>query len=196
MDPIGKLINLCQKSESSAADAVEEWFDLLDQAPAELRTLAQTRCTKSHVFNNITMTANYLHPVYRGQKLSELQKDAVNDYIFDSLDSGGLESFRLFTSDAGIFASLKNKNIVSPKTYWFYAKRQHLQLAEFATKLLLIPASTAQLERLFSNWSFVHSETRNRLSVETSKKLINVYFSLRSNDNLIDEEDFEDEEIA
>lgn len=195
MDPIGKLINLCQKSESSAADAIEEWLDLLDQAPAELQTLAQTRCMKSNVFNNVTIAANFLHPVYRGQKLSDLQKNEVNDYLFELLDSDGLESFRLFTSGEGFFSSLERKKITSPKTYWFYAMRQHSQLAKLATKLLLIPASTAQLERLFSNWSFVHSETRNRLSVETSKKLINVYFSLRSNDVCNDEEDNECEEI-
>lgn len=134
------------------------------------------------------MTAKNLHPVLRGQKLSELQKDAVNEYIFHLLDSNGLESFRLFTSDEGIFASLKNKNIRS-KTYWFYAMRHHFQLAEVATKLLLISASTAQLAFIFE-LVICHNETRNRL--ESSKKLINVYFSLRSNDNFIDEEDFED----
>lgn len=78
--------------------------------------------------------------------------------------------------------------------------RQHKQLAELATKLLLIPAATAQLERLFSNWSFVHNKTLNRLSVETSKKLINIYFSLRTNDCSIDDvydvEDGDVEEIA
>lgn len=62
----------------------------------------------------------------------------------------------------------------------------HKKLAEFARDYLKIPASTAQLERLFSNWAFVHSDVRNRLSDETSKKLVKMYFTLRSTDELPD----------
>lgn len=44
----------------------------------------------------------------------------------------------------------------------------------------------------FSQWSFVHNETRNRLSEERSKKLVNVYFSLRTNDFVFGNDDLED----
>lgn len=89
-------------------------------------------------------------------------------------------------------SALQQKKISSPLTFWHYAADLgHEELAEFATKYLKIPASTAQLERLFSNWAFVHSDTRNRLSNETSKKLVNVYFTLRSNDLIDDDDDFD-----
>lgn len=189
MDPIGQLINVCQKSTSSIADAIEEWVNLLHNASPELKSIVDTRCRMSNVFKDITLIAHFLRPVYRGQKFTNDQSGQVSDFIFGKLDAEGLESFRLFSSGDGICAALNSKKITSPKTYWFYAMRQHKQLAEIATQLLLIPALTAQLERLFSNCSFVHSKTRNRLSVETSSKLINIYFSLRENDYFIDEED-------
>lgn len=46
---------------------------------------------------------------------------------------------------------------------------------------------------VFFNWSFIHDEVRNRLSEETSKKLTNIHFALRSNECL-DEDDIEEEE--
>lgn len=59
-------------------------------------------------------------------------------------------------------------------------------------KFLKILASTAQLERLFSQWGYVHNDIRNRLSVDTSKKLVNIYFTLRSKDEMPDDFYFDD----
>lgn len=193
LDPIAKLINLCQKSDSSIADAADAWLDLLIEAPVELKPFVESRCKKSNVFNDVTLAANFLHPTYRGLKMNDSQRNQVDEYIFNSLDSSALESFRLFTIESGAFAALKNKKITSPKTYWFFASRQkHPELASFAMKILKIPASTAQLERLFSNWSFIHSEIRNRLTTEHSKQLLNIYFSLRAADEYPDDEIEED----
>ena len=85
------------------------------------------------------------------------------------------------------------KSIVSPKTFWhFAAQLGHAELDAFAMDYLKIPASTAQLERLFSNWAYVHTDVRNRLCEETSKKLANIYFTLRSADHVDeDDDDFE-----
>lgn len=191
LNPVAELTNYCQKSTSSAADAAEKWLKLLDNGPEELREFSNKRLERSNVLNNVTMTANFLHPIYRGKRLSPEQRTMVTNYVFEKLDAAELESFRKFSEDEDAFASLKRKNITSPKTYWhFAAELGHPQLASFAMDYLKIPASTAQLERLFSNWGFVHSDNRNRLSDETSKKLVDVYFTLRSTDE-IDEEDFE-----
>lgn len=88
---------------------------------------------------------------------------------------------------------MNRKKITSPKTFWHYAAELgHGNLAEFAMDFLKIPASTAQLERLFPNWGYVHSDIRNRLTNETSKKLVNIYFTLRSTDEIVeDDSDFE-----
>lgn len=113
----------------------------------------------------------------------------------ENFGSEGLESYRMFAQNEGIFATLSQKGVVSPKTFWFYAdKHKHHELPAFASKVLKIPASTAQLERLFSNWTFIHSDNRNRLGEETSKKFLNIYFSLRANDCLPDEDIIDDDE--
>jgi hypothetical protein len=69
----------------------------------------------------------------------------------------------------------------------------HPNLAKLAVRLLLIPASSAQLERIFSAWSLIHTPIRNRLTFDKSKKLMHVYYSLRVRDtelnlNIVDEE--------
>lgn len=196
LDPVAELTNYCQKSDVSVADAAEKWLDLLGNDSHELHKYVEERCRKSNVFNHVTVVANFLHPVYRGQKLSESQKSEVNDYVLEHLDADALESVRLFTDNEGKFALLFKKNIKSPKTFWHFARQQgHQKLADFATKFLNIPASTAQLERMFSNWAYIHTDTRNRLSTETSKKLVNVYFTLRANDDPIDGVDDYDGEV-
>lgn len=110
--------------------------------------------------------------------------------MFEKLEADGLESHRMFTENDGTFATLGKKKIPNPKTYWHYAADQgHEELSTFAMKFLKIPASTAQLERLFSNWGYVHNDIRNRLSADTSKKLVNIYFTLRSTDQIPDDDD-------
>lgn len=197
LDPVAKLTNYCQKSTCSAADAAEEWLKLLENGPTELRDFVESRMKKSNVLNIVTMTSNYFHPIYRGKKLSEEQQKEVKSYLFDKLNEKQLESLRKFTKGEEVFNSMKQKNISSPITFWHYAAELgHEELAAFAMDYLKIPASTAQLERLFSIWAFIHNDTRNRLSDETSKKLINVYFTLRSNDENADEEfDIDDDEL-
>lgn len=110
-------------------------------------------------------------------------------YILEKLDGDALESCRLFKANDIVFKILNKKNITSPKTFWQYAKENgHAQLADFAMKFLKFPASTAQLERLFSNWTYVHSDIRNRLSEATSKKLVAIYFTLRSADQVLEDD--------
>lgn len=147
LNPIAEVINVCQKSNVSLADGVEKWLDLLNNSPEELKELVKARCKKCKVFNEISLSANYFHPIYRGKKLSVSQRRVADDFIFDKLEANGLESCRLFVNEEGTFAGLKRKNIMSINTYWYYAsKRGHPELGKFAKKLLKIPASTAQLE--------------------------------------------------
>lgn len=195
LDPVAvaDLTNYCQKSTTSVADAVEKWMELAENGTEEMNQFLKYRCEKSNVFNIVTMTANFRHPIYRGKKLNADQQKEVKNHIFEQLDSDGLESLRLFTLNVGTFALLQKKKVTSPKKFWHYASEQgHEPLALFAMKFLKVPGSTAQLERLFSHWAFIHSDIRNRLSVETSKKLVNVYFTLRSTDEIVD--DYEDDD--
>lgn len=143
VDSIVELINYCQQSDVSIADIVEKWLDLLAHESQELRKYANERCTQSNVFTNITMTANFIHPNYRGKKLNEAQRKDVYDYILETFDAEGLESVRLFTVNQGTFNSLVKKNLKSPITFWHFARQQgHAQVADFAIELLSLRDST------------------------------------------------------
>ncbi len=49
------------------------------------------------------LVANYLHPVYRGRKLSEDQLNKVEEFLLNELSSDGLNSLQNFLNSEGIF---------------------------------------------------------------------------------------------
>ncbi|XP_058975159.1 uncharacterized protein LOC131801101 [Musca domestica] len=181
LNPVALLIKNCQKSEYSIADATEEWIKLLTTAKPELYEVAAERCRISKVFNKYNLAANVLHPLYKGGRLNPEQMQKVEDFLLENLDEHGLQSFSEYKNAAGFFALLLEKTS-KPGLFWELAANRHKSLATFAQKLLMIPASTAQLEGIFSNWTHVHTDLRNRLDSERSKKLLEVYFSLRINE--------------
>lgn len=78
-----------------------------------------------------------------------------------------------------MFAVLSEKKISKPLIFWRMSKTEFPILGDLALKLLQVPASSAQIERLFSNWGNIHSLLRNRLTFDNSKKLIQIYFTLK-----------------
>jgi hypothetical protein len=66
------------------------------------------------------------------------------------------------------------KQQLTPGAFWSLFQNKHQDISNIAEKLLNFPASTAQLEKIFSNWSYVHNPLRNRLEEERSKKLLSV----------------------
>lgn len=94
-----------------------------------------------------------------------------------------MESLIEFKNERGIFEALKEKKITSALNYWTIASAQHLSLANLALKLLKLPASSAEIERLFSEWSYVHNSIRTRLTFDKSMKLVTIYYSFKMNDS-------------
>lgn len=101
------------------------------------------------------------------------------DVLMMSLTSSGLDELASWKNSTGVFGVLNDKDIKNPFTYWEMAARKSSNLSSLALKLLKIPASSAQIERVFSNWSFVHNTKRNRLDQERSKKLLFTYYTLK-----------------
>ena len=130
----------------------------------------------------IGFAANLLQPVYRGSLLSTEQAQEAEAFLLENLDATGATSLKRFLEKEGPFRQLYEKKIEDPTSFWYFVRRSDSELARVALRLLKIPASSAQLERLFSNWSFVHSEARNRLKPEKSKKLVGVYYALKNRD--------------
>lgn len=96
--------------------------------------------------------------------------------LHDILDKLGLNNFR---NNNHIFSTLRDRGFNTPEAFWIAVKPFYPKLSSLARRLLKIPAASAQLERLFSSWAFIHSDLRNRLTVERSMKLVDIYYSLK-----------------
>lgn len=180
-DPICTLINRTQSANCSAAEATNLWLNLkFPEQFAYLNPKLEHRRTMA--LNVYTLSAFYLHPVYHkdaDSRLLTLQLEKVHEFLLESLDAEGINSLHNFKNNTGIFKTLNDKNVIDPIVFWNMSKIKHPNLSEIAIKLMQLPAASAQIERLFSNWSYVHSSIRNRLTFERSKKLLHIYFSLK-----------------
>jgi len=181
-DPICELINLCQRSDSSIADACENWLKLnIPVDDDSIMITVQARLKK--VLTPIVLAANLLHPQYRGKRFQESEKAMALEFLKKQLDIEDQSDLDNYLNNTGIFQTMQKKEIKSAQIFWSVVEVIHPSLSSFAQKLLKIPASSAQIERLFSNWSFVHSDLRNGLTVERSEKLVDVYYSFKMNEH-------------
>lgn len=143
LTPIAVLINKCQQRQFSIADATEEWLKL--QLRVRFKAVVEKR--KEMALNIYSLTANFLHLEYMGKLLSIEQRSRVKQYLLRK----ALEYLNSFINKEGVSEILCIKKLSSPLVYWSLAEENHPSLAMFAKKLLQIPASSAQLERIFSN---------------------------------------------
>lgn len=100
-------------------------------------------------------------------------------FLLSTLSDDGMNSLHKYKLKSGIFGILFEKQQLTPGAFWSLAKNKHQDLSNMAEKLLNLPASIAKLERIFSNWSYVHNPLRNSLEGERSKKLLGVYYALK-----------------
>ncbi|XP_029165619.1 uncharacterized protein LOC114936546, partial [Nylanderia fulva] len=112
------------------------------------------RKSKKMAFNIYVLVAYYLHPKYHNDtsetlSVEELQK--IQTFLLDTLDSKGVHELHEFQSKNGIFKTLFNKHIEDAILFWSMAKLHHPNLSTLALKLERLPASSAQIERIFSN---------------------------------------------
>lgn len=184
-DPICQLINSCQQSTTNQADATQKWLEL-DFGNSALNEKLKARIKKA--IHPVAAAANFLHPVYKGEKLTEELINKKDAFLQHNLDADGFAELELFKRKEGIFQKLFDKNFTLPLTFWDRAKCDAPNLSSLAIKIFMIPASTADLERLFSNWSYVHSKLRNRLTSERSKMLVDIYHHLRYENKWFSEE--------
>ncbi|XP_051156204.1 uncharacterized protein LOC127278512 [Leptopilina boulardi] len=190
-DVVCTLINKLQSDKSNIADAIEHWLSLkFPICEDKYESLLKARLGK--VIRPIGLAANILHPVYRGNIFAQNAEyeGMANNFLKENLKDGGLKDLKSYLNNTGIFESLNKKSLKNPQTFWDLAQDDHPELAKFSKKLLNIPSSSAALERLFSQWSYVHNKLRNRLNIETSKKLIYLYYTFRINDHQDNYDDY------
>lgn len=192
-NPVCVLINKCQEKNCSLADATGMWLNLKIPEKFEYKYGECFNMRKKMALNIYALAAYYIHPYYDNSKLSKSDLDEINNFLFKNLNCEGIEDWDAFKNRGKFFKDLFEKGKMDPLVFWNMADMKHPNLAKLAKKLLLIPASTAQIERVFSSWAFVHTSARNRLTFDRSKKLLHIYYSLRIEDKVIDSSS-EDEE--
>jgi hypothetical protein len=118
-----------------------------------------------------------VHPTYADLATTSEHQRQVQTFFVQELTAEALGHLAEFREKRGFFVILFQKNFEDPYAFWKSAKVHYPEISSLALKLLGIPASTAAIERLFSQWSFVHNKLRNRLKFDVSKKLIHVYIT-------------------
>lgn len=100
----------------------------------------------------------------------------INSFTFRNLSGTALDHFISYGEGKGDFKEYFDRKL-KMKVFWTMLTSKVEELSEFALKLSVIPAGTSQLERIFFNWSTIHTKLRNKLKAEKSKKLIHIYYS-------------------
>lgn len=183
IDPICKLIDKWQGFQYNIADATEDWLKI--ELPTEnYNHIIKARIEKA--VHEVGFAANILHPKYKGSLLATTQKLKGTKFINEHLDDRGKEELRAYNNDSDQYMTWLT-SCSDSRSYWGLCRIKYPNLAAFATKLMLIPASTASIEALFSEWTYVHTLTRNRLGLEKTGQLIDIYHSLRhwNNESMI-----------
>lgn len=180
LDSTSELSAVCHMPKSTIADTIDQWLSIqfLDDDPDLTEKLISRR---ESVMKIQCLVANYLHPVYRGRKLSEDQLNKVEEFLLNELSSDGLNSLQNFLNSEGIFRVLNQKEGLSSQTYWSLARRTHNDLSTLALKLLAIPAS------ITSNFSQVFNTIRNTShKPEKMRKLFAMYYHLKEKEERLE----------
>lgn len=105
-------------------------------------------------FNVYLLTAYYLHPIMPINWMKNIKIYLINYFLLESLDSNGIHEWNDFRKQKNIFNILRDKKIIDPHVNWETANIKAPNLSKIALRLLRIPASSAEVERIFSNWSY------------------------------------------
>lgn len=171
VDPICSLINNCQSPRVNIADGTEQWLSL-HLNTREFDEIVQNRI--SSAIPAVGYAANLMHQRYRGNRLDDDQAEKGINFLFDSLDEEGRDELEIYLQNMDEEDVIAN-SCTDAMAYWHIKELIYPSLAKFCIKIMLIPASTALLEGLFSQWTHTHTKPRNSLSNATSGRLIQIY---------------------
>lgn len=183
-DPICEMINVFQKKDINVGDGADLWLDL--KAPNYISSSQKQKYKKRKemALTEVALAAFYVDPFKDKQKMTSKQKSEARIFLASKLYGNFKNELLDYESEKPHILKLKEK-VRSAKDFWTMAEHALPNLSKIAMKLLKIPASTAQLERIFSMWTHIHTKLRNRLTFENSKKLLTCYHYLTTMDNIL-----------
>lgn len=180
--PISIAIDTCQSDTSTLADACHVWLELLNNTLLEphKKTLL-ARFSKAILPEHLV--AYTLHPKFQGEMLVAKQFEEVNNWII-AKNPSFIATFIAYQAKSSPFPAsyFCDAAVQVPSVTWWKALKTLGVPGDFidmAIQLLEAPASSASIERIFSNFSYIHTKIRNRLGVEKASKLVFCYRMLR-----------------
>ena len=102
------------------------------------------------------------------------QIEEAEAFFYTHLDEQGIQELEHFIAHRDSYEN-RAVNINDPVNFWILLEDTYENLSKFALTILIIPASTARIEGLFSHWTYVHNKYRNRLDSTTSAQLLDIY---------------------
>lgn len=195
LKPIKHSLNELQRDSSTIADVTKEFLTLLECE--ELRNhnkFLQKRfkecITPAHILSYM------LHPKHMGEGLTNDQEEVARQWV-NEIDKKFLPLIVKFSIKASPFpATYFSDTIVdnlSPAEWWESLKKYNdlESISNFVCHLFHCAASSASIERIFSNFSLIQNKLRNRLGLQTASKLVMAYKMLNSKDKQLDLEELD-----
>lgn len=174
-DPVCAIIRESESKTSKLHEIVEMWLAYRNDEQNGTHS-DYTQSIIEMALSPIALTSFFVNPNSTKSLLKSNDKSVINGFLMDHLDNTGLDELYNYTEKRRIFEKLYERKL-KPLVFWKMATPECSQLATLAIKLLSIPSSNSQIERVFSNWASIHTKLRNRLTSDRSKKLIHMYYS-------------------
>lgn len=196
IEDLCKFIDIVQSSSCSIGKGLHEWLKL--KKPTDPGMLSKFMKREKYVNHQASQRSYVLTPNLKGALLPTNQRNAIifdlQTFISRHDSDAELTVVEDYVSCKNYFGSPALKKLEDdPANYWTLVKRRCGILGELGHKYCSLPAGTAEIERLFSNASYIHDKKRNRLTDDRSEKLLLIYNSLRYT-NKINNEAYSDDE--
>lgn len=182
LQPVAIALDTLQSNTTNIADSCDIWLKLLNNPVLEPHKQAVSKRVKM-ALSTEHLVAYKLHHKYRGENLSPEQEEKVSNYLIQK-DASFMETLIAYQAKAAPFPAsyfTDHAHNSSPVTWWkaIQAHNINSEFANLACKLLSAPASSASIERVFSNYSYIFNKIRNRLTIDKASKLVFCYRMLR-----------------
>jgi hypothetical protein len=186
LKPVAVALDKLQSDKSSLAEACHQWISLLENESLRQHYKVIEKRFKQAI-QPFHLMAYILHPSYGGSKLNAEQREEARQWC-RSRNSSFLPLLIAYDTQSSPFPSSffldEVVKSLKPEIWWKGVLKDSksevcAQFSNLAIRLLTAPASSAAVERIFSNFGFVHSKLRNRLKSETAAKLVFCYRMLR-----------------
>lgn len=171
-----------QSDTATIADSVKEWLILLEnQNLNKMPYLPILEKRFSQCVTPAHFLAYMLHPKYNGNGLTVDQREKARVWVTEDISNEFLPFIIQFEIQSDVYPksyfeeSMLN---MSPIDWWHsLEKNSNLpkKFLRFTSHLFRCVASSAGIERIFSNFSLIQSKLRNKLGLEKAGKLVSCY---------------------